>query len=150
MDGFVSALSDPSLRAQRSNLLTRNRLCLASLPFALPGRGTFLCFAKEKYPKERRPEGLPAARVPCASRPFARSPNSPPENHGRLKHEARLIANGLRCSAAPTGERVNSKRSVYFRHMRLSASPEKVCFRIIETSLRTHGVFQPQHISNFF
>ena len=27
------------------------------------GRGTFLCFAKEKYPKERRP----AAWVPCAS-----------------------------------------------------------------------------------
>ena len=40
------------------------------------GRGTFLCAAKEKYPKERRPGGLPAARVPCASRQNRRSPNS--------------------------------------------------------------------------
>jgi len=30
------------------------------LGFALFGRDTFLCAAKEKYPKERRPDGLPA------------------------------------------------------------------------------------------
>jgi len=30
------------------------------LGFALFGRDTFLCSAKEKYPKERRPDGLPA------------------------------------------------------------------------------------------
>ena len=31
-----------------------------TLGFALFGRDTFLCAAKEKYPKERRPDGLPA------------------------------------------------------------------------------------------
>ena len=77
----------------------------------LAGRVHFLCPAKENEPKERRPDGLRAAPVPCASRRFARSPNS---QHFRergnrpfpeilLKQGARFPANRLRCSAVPTG-----------------------------------------------
>jgi len=52
-------------------------------------RGTFLCSAKEKYPKETRPGGLPATRVPCASRYFERSPNSQNLLRLRLANPAR-------------------------------------------------------------
>jgi hypothetical protein len=52
-------------------------------------RGTFLCSAKEKYPKETRPGGLPAMRVPCASRYFQRSPNSQNLLRLRLANPAR-------------------------------------------------------------
>ncbi|MDX2457761.1 MAG: hypothetical protein QNL87_09655 [Gammaproteobacteria bacterium] len=52
-------------------------------------RGTFLCSAKEKYPKEMRPDGLPATRVPCASRDFERSPDSQHLPRLRLANPAR-------------------------------------------------------------
>ena len=90
-----------SLRAQRGNLLIRRAAFPSSLPFALAGRGTFLCFAKEKYPKERRPEGLVAhkhhGRLPCASRAHRRSQNSPPQTTGRLKQL--LASPDVRCDA---------------------------------------------------
>ena len=60
-----------------------------TLWFRPEGRGTFLCSAKEKYPKETRPDGLPATRVPCASRYFERSPNSQNLLRLRLANPAR-------------------------------------------------------------
>jgi hypothetical protein len=79
--------------------------------FAPLGRGTFLCSAKEKYPKERRSWRLVPhfqCGIPCASRQFGRSPNS--QDLPRLSasksssdRAARLLPNWLRCSAAPTG-----------------------------------------------
>ena len=66
-------------------------------------RDTFLCSAKEKYPKERRPEVLPAPRVPCASRENRRLRNSQSRYARMLKQGASFIRFSLRCSAAPTG-----------------------------------------------
>jgi hypothetical protein len=60
----------------------------SSTVFRPLGRGTFLCSAIEKYPKERRSWRLVPhfqCGIPCASRQFGCSPN------------------WLRCSAAPTG-----------------------------------------------
>ena len=54
------------------------------------GRGTFLCFAKEKYPKERRP----TVCDPCAA--LRGKPAS-----GRLRGAP---WNSLRCCAAPFGQ----------------------------------------------
>ena len=83
------------------------------------GRGTFSCAAKRKYPKRKPPDGLPATRVPCASRTFGRSPNSQTGNTpgqlkqgGSLSHKSPAMlgcANGMwgkggwprRCSRAP-------------------------------------------------
>ena len=86
--------------------------CGASSTVSRPlGRGTFLCSAKEKYPKERRSWRLVPhfqCGIPCASRQFGRSPNS--QDLPRLSasksssdRAARLLPNWLQCSAAPTG-----------------------------------------------
>jgi len=74
-------------------------------------RDTFLCSAKEKYPKERRTRRLVPhfqCGIPCASRHFGRSPNS--QDLPRLtacksssNRAARSLPKWLRCSAAPTG-----------------------------------------------
>jgi hypothetical protein len=60
-------------------------------------RDTFLCSAKEKYPKERRPEGLPATRVPCASRENRRLLNSRSRYARTLKHTQ--ASSGFHCDA---------------------------------------------------
>ena len=68
-----------------------------------------LVFAPSKKSKQKKdgPEGLPAARVPCASRDFKRSPDS----QDLLRHSgwqiqldtvARFISKSLCCSAVPT------------------------------------------------
>ena len=73
-------------------------LCQGREPGVRPGgRGTFLCFAKEKYPKERRPPVCD----PCAS--LRGKPAS-----GRLRGAP---WNSLCCCAAPLGQprRVRSR-----------------------------------------
>jgi len=60
-------------------------------------RDTFLCSAKEKYPKERRPGGLPATRVPCASRENRRLLNSRSRCARPLKHTQ--ASSGFHCHA---------------------------------------------------
>jgi len=66
------------------------------------GRGTFLCFAKEKYPKERRPDGLgPSAslRATCGARKkWGRA-----RTRLRLRQSLALIHFLLRSSAQPDG-----------------------------------------------
>ena len=60
-------------------------------------RDTFLCSAKEKYPKERRPGGLPATRVPCASRENRRLLNSRSRYAQTLKQSQ--ASSGFHCDA---------------------------------------------------
>ena len=60
-------------------------------------RGTFLCSAKEKHPKERRPGGLPATRAPCASRENRRLLNSRSRYARTLKHTQ--ASSGFHCDA---------------------------------------------------
>jgi hypothetical protein len=63
------------------------RAILTDVP--IRSRRIGLCSAKEKYPKETRPDGLPATRVPCASRDFERSPDSQHLPRLRLANSAR-------------------------------------------------------------
>ena len=82
-------------------------LVLLDAGFRARRRDTFLCSAKETYPKERRPEGLPhhacMMRVPCASRENRRMRNSQSRCARKLRQGACFIRFSLRCSAAPTG-----------------------------------------------
>jgi hypothetical protein len=66
--------------------------------FALKGELLFFAPPKKSSQKKGDPEGLPAARVPCASRENRRSRNSL-----TLKQDASLLRFSLRCSAAPDG-----------------------------------------------
>jgi|GEM_PF-6883318 len=84
-------------------------------------RDTFLCSAKEKYPKERRPGGLPRSTSiyacgsgfpallvktgACSTRAsrFARYAQT----------DASFIRFSLRCSAAPTGFKIYPSRSTH-------------------------------------
>jgi hypothetical protein len=75
---------------------------LAFFPPWLGGLLSLVC-PRESNQREGHPDGLPATRVPCAPRPFARAPNSRLQTAQSLRQEARFIAKGLRCSAAPTG-----------------------------------------------
>jgi hypothetical protein len=66
------------------------------------GRGTFLCVAKEKYPKERRPDGLgPSASLRATS--GARSKRGLARTRPRLRQSRSLIRFDLRSSAQPDG-----------------------------------------------
>ena len=62
------------------------------------GRGTFLCFAKEKYPKERRPEVRATSWFPALLAPGGVSLNSL-----RSNRREPFIRPSLRCSPCPTG-----------------------------------------------
>ena len=66
------------------------------------GRGTFLCVAKEKYPKERRPDGLgpfASLRATCG----ARQKRGLARTRLRLRQSRALIRFCLRSSAQPDG-----------------------------------------------
>ena len=66
------------------------------------GRGTFLCFAKEKYPKERRP----AVCVPHAfasGQPAVLGPSGVSPKLAALRQRRALIRSALRSSAQPDG-----------------------------------------------
>jgi hypothetical protein len=65
--------------------------------FRPAGRGTFLCFAKEKYPKERRPRRL-AREVICDE--FAGSLRFSPVWDRYYKPAAQACSSGF---AAPSG-----------------------------------------------
>jgi hypothetical protein len=73
-----------------------------------PGEVLFFALPKKSNQKKGGPGGLPAARVPCASRHFERSPNSQdllrlPACKSNSNRAARSIPECLRCSAAPDG-----------------------------------------------
>jgi len=66
-------------------------------------RGTFLCSAKEKYPKEKRPEGLPAN---AGSLRFSQKPALTQlaiSLRSITQTSVSFIRFFLRCSAAPMG-----------------------------------------------
>src|SRR5450830_1429865 len=62
------------------------------------GRGTFLCFAKAKYPKERRPEVRATSWFPALL-----APGGGPAKLAAIKQTRGLIPLSLRCSALPHG-----------------------------------------------
>jgi len=73
--------------------------------FRPDGEVLFFASPKKSTQKKGDPDGLPAMRVPCASRENRRSRNSL-----TLKQGASLPRFSLRCSAAPDGfERQNRK-----------------------------------------
>ena len=105
-----------------------------------PGRrGTFLCFAKEKYPKERRPHCLRPLRF-ATGQPAVLGFGGVSLELASLRQSRALIRQTLRSSAHPEGQREpNSHAGLCFARPQLAGAGAARCAGRAERSDGPNG-----------